>query len=489
LWINILSKGNLSSSTLSVRDAKHVLSWKIIEYLGLISFLIVLPREMGPEQYGKFAALFSLVNLLWLTSALGAQAAYGRFIPEFNIQSEKDRTRILFTQFFLLRSLLAVVLVFIFLTIIRRLMPDLSSETLWIAGALFFAGAVSMSFFQLFYGLNQLGRWLLRDNSSRLLLVLLLLVLGVEFSLVNVFTLMLFIEVCFLSIGLHWSRSYFLFNRHMLDLSSFYVYLKFGVQFFIANLLLFVIWRSGEIIVLGFSQQSEEVAYYNIANAIALTIYGLFTQLGVMMVPSLSTLHDLGEHEKKSLWMANILKYTTICTWLTLIILKAVSEPLLVLILGGEFLPVIENLLILTLALFPMHIIRLGVSTALVHKQLNANILVAVTALTTFVIASLLITPEFGAIGTSSAVVLGAVCGALVAYRIFSLADIIALARFWPLTIVGCISLLLSYIPFYPDLVGGGLSLFIFMVSVLILKIIRLDEIRWIIRGIGKAFS
>ncbi len=60
------------------------------EYLGLALFIIVIPREMGPERYGMLAVLNSLVGLFMLATALGGQVSFVRFIPEFRLQGRRS---------------------------------------------------------------------------------------------------------------------------------------------------------------------------------------------------------------------------------------------------------------------------------------------------------------------------------------------------------------------------------------------------------------
>jgi len=79
----LTKKNNPKSSTLSAGDARLVMGWKIIEYLGLALFLIIIPREMGPERYGEFAVLGSLLGLFMIAGSLCGQAAFGRCIVDF----------------------------------------------------------------------------------------------------------------------------------------------------------------------------------------------------------------------------------------------------------------------------------------------------------------------------------------------------------------------------------------------------------------------
>lgn len=441
---------------------------------------------MGPERYGEFAVLLSLLAVLWMASALGGRPAFGRFIPELEMQGKSDELRILFTRFFLLRGLLAVMVTPLFFIALQRLVPGIGTEVLWLSAAVFMVGAVSRVAFQLLYGLNRLGLSLAQDSSGRLLFVMLLLLVGGGFMLGNIMSLMLVIELSFLVLGLYLVRRYFSFGRRRAGWSDLYTFLKFGILFYVSGLALLLIWRGGEILVSELSGQNAEVAYYSIANAITMAFYGLFTQLSLIIVPSLSSLHVAGEHDKKTAWMANILRYVTLATWLAVIFLELIGEPVLVLLVGEEFLPVIGNLFILFLALVPMNVIRVGMSSALVHKRLKANFLVTASALVVFLLTALLLTPEYGAKGTSTSVVLGAITGAVVAHRVFALREILERARFWPLFALGLGAMALPWSGLLPEPLGGVLAMFLILAGVFWLRLIRLEELRWIMSGRSK---
>ena len=77
--------------------------WKSVEYVGLAAFILIVPRLMGPELYGRFALLFSLIGLLMLVIGLGALSIFGRFIPQYEAQGEKSKIQALFVELFFVR--------------------------------------------------------------------------------------------------------------------------------------------------------------------------------------------------------------------------------------------------------------------------------------------------------------------------------------------------------------------------------------------------
>lgn len=145
---------------------RAVLVWKILEYVGLGIFVVAAPRLMGPEGFGRFAVLLSLVNLMMMGSALGAQATFARFVPQFVALEQGNRTRALFTQLFLLRGLAALIMGSAFLAFFPRMLDGTSMLTAAFGAAALLVGALGTTAYQLCYGLNELGRWLTRDAFS-----------------------------------------------------------------------------------------------------------------------------------------------------------------------------------------------------------------------------------------------------------------------------------------------------------------------------------
>ena len=81
------------------------------------------------------------------------------------------------------------------------------------------------------------------------------------------------------------------------------------------------------------------------------------------------------------------------------------------------------------------------------------------------------------------AVVIGSVAGAVVAYRVFLLGEIFGVARYWALSAVGILALVLSHSGLFPEIIGGVLALLLLLTGTFLFRILRLDELRWITGG------
>lgn len=466
-------------------QTRVVLGWKGVEYAGLALFTVLVPRLMGPERYGAFAAVLGAVGLLTMFAGIGAQATFGRFVPEYLEAGRPDRVRQLFTELFLARLATAGALGLLLALGLPRLLPEASPAVAWAAGGTVLTGAASLACYQLFYGLNRLERWLVRDSLVRPLLVALLLVLGGTAIFARAVVALLAAEVVFLGLGLVWARGYFSresWEGGRADLSA---HLRFGLYFFGANLLLMAVWRGGEVTVLALSSERAEIGYFNIANAVAMAFGALIGQLASMLVPRIASLHVAGEGRRVEAWLGYSLKYLTIGTFAFVLAVDAVGAAVVRLALGAAYLPVVPNLQILALGLLPIALVRTAVNQAMLHKEPARAVAVAGGGLVGFVVLAVLLVPAWGSLGASVSVA-GAVAGAgLVAYRQFALGEVLRVARFWRVVLPGIPALALSVVPGLPSGVTAVAALALYGALLFGVRAVTAEEVHRLARAVA----
>jgi len=412
---------------------RAVLAWKILEYAGLAIFVVVVPRLMGPDGFGRFAVLLSLVSLMMMGSELGTQATFARFVPEFVAGEQGSRTRALFTQLFLLRGLAAVILGSAFLAVFPRVLDSTSMRTAAFGAAALFVGALGTTAYQLCYGLNQLGRWLTRDALNRILLVAMLVALGGLQSPERAGLALFVTEFALMLLGLYWVRSYFALDHTAFDSALLREHFAFGFVFFVAYLLTIAVWRGGETAIAVFSGQTAEIAHFSVAANFAMALSSLVGQLAAMLTPSITTFHLAGDSERVDAWLGTSLKYLTIFCVAVLLVVWAVGDVVVRALLGPEYTPVARNLQILGLALVPVAFTRTAMSLAIARREPKRALAISGSGLAAFGVAALLLVPRTDSAGASWAVVIGGAVSAAVAYFQFHLHSILAVARFWRL--------------------------------------------------------
>jgi stage V sporulation protein B len=465
-------------------QTRDVLGLKVVEYAGLAAFTVVVPRLMGPDRYGSFAAVMGMVGLLTMLAGIGAQATLGRFVPEYAGTGRADRVRQLFMQVLSARFGAALVLSVALLLGMARLLPEATATVALLAAGTVLAGSLSLACFQLFYGLNRMRQWLVRDALVRPVVVGLMVAAGGFAALDRAVASLLAAEALFLALGLFWARGFLSLERWEGGRRTFDEHLRFGLYFFGANLLLMAVWRGGEVTVVLLSSQRAEVGFFNIANAVGMAFGALIGQLATMLVPSISSLHVAGERHRAEAWLGYSLKYLTIATFCFVLVVDAVGEWAVGLLLGDAYRPVVPNLKVLMIGLLPLALVRTAVNQAILEKRPARAALVAGAGLVVFVGLAAWLVPRSGGLGASFAVAGAVAAAGLVAYRQFALGNVLGVARFWRVVLPGVPALALTALPGLPGALTGPAALVLYGLLLRAARAVTGDELQRLARAV-----
>lgn len=464
-------------TTFDLRDARRVFFWKLIEYLGLAAFLGFVPRSMGPELYGQFALVLNLLSFMWLVMGLGAQATFGRFVPEFSVGGRPNLIQLMFTQYYLVRGFLASILSIVLYGALASLFPSMEiTLRIWIVLA-FVSGAVSMTCFQVFYGLSNISRWLVRDSSRLLLVVVVILVLR-EVSLISAVLGLLIVEASFAVLGHLWARPFFRFDRGVLGSKVLREFMVFGITYFAANLTFLVMWRIGEIMVRITTKDNTEVAFFSIAVSIVMTFNALFGQMMVMLLPTLATFRTIKDEARTEQWLGVSLKYLTILAFYLQFVFLAIGRQLINVTIGTDFGPVFSVLALLLVTLIPMAVFRTAITVSVLDKQLRRNLLVGLAGLASYFAVALFLGSSDGGQGVALAMVIGSGIAALLAIRLCPLTRILEVARFWSICAAGGSLLILSIVVPLRSELASVVAAIAFTLLGLKFRFIKLDDFR-----------
>ena len=460
-----------------------VMFWKLIEYAGLVLFTIVVPRQMGPEGYGRFAVLYALISLLILIIGFGAHPTFGRFLPEFLTKGETWKIEVLFTQMFWIRALIAMVFTGAFLVILPRLLPSASRFTVLMGAAAFAAAGVGATCYKFFFGMNALGKWLTYESLPRFLLVALLLLLGGIHDLDRAGVALFVTQATFLFLGLYWTRSYFTRNEAIYSWETFSWPFRFGVLLYAANLPLLAIWRGGEVVLAYYGVPSTEVAYFSVANTVAFAFAALVGHFTLTTLPSVTAHHVAGNQAQVDGWLGFMLKYLTIAAILFLFSVHAGGAWVVEKLLGARYLPVVPNLELLALGLLPIALVRTGITVATVLKTPRSVLWIAMGALGAFALGAVVLVPRYGAHGVSVALASAVVCAAVITCFQFHLGSVLAVARFWRLLLLGILAYGVMVLPFSSAVWEDLLATALFVVSLFVARVVSARELREVVLG------
>ena len=465
----------------SAAQTRAVVISKLIEYAGLALFTILLPRSMGPEGFGTFAAVLALVGLLTASTGLGAFTTFGRFVPEYLETGDRVAISRLYSQLLAVRVAMCIPLGVGLTAAILVMLPDLGLDVAVLAAGSFMIGATGETGFQLQFGLNRLGYSLARSAWSRLLIVGGILALDGASPRTAVLCLFLS-ELALGFLALWWSRSYF--DTHYLKASIRDVReaLRFGSAFFGASLLLMGIWRGGELTVTALSTNRSEIAFYSIASAIVMAGSSLLGQVTALLLPSMTRLHLRGEEKRFVAWMATSLRYVTVLAGLGAISVFSLADVVIPVVLGPGFERVALNLKILAVGMIPLGVVRAATSLAIVQKASRQAVFIGLEGFVVFLVLNLALVPRLGSLGASVAVSAAfVVAGARALYRM-GLQRVAADARLgW--AVLATSGIVLFLVPGIAHVVASLASIGCFLGVVAGFRLVRTADIR---DGLGR---
>ena len=350
----------VTDSRHTLRNAGLLMAQRAFHVVGATLFAVIVPRLMGPIQFGRYALLMSVSMWFALLSGLGAVSMMTRSIPRFVAAQDEEGVRRLATSLVVLRAATGAVTAAGYFLVAAFVLgePDLVAAA-FAAGAVF-SRAVGNLGFALFLGLNQAARWgmgeLLRRWTTLVLVPLGFVTAGLRGACIG----FLGSELIVLACAMWWARPYLSWSA--LDLRRRYLspFLKMGTFFAAGNLLMALTQRSGETLVRFSTDSYDEVAFFGAAYAIYLTVAHTLWQFVVSLGPFLIVLIERGQRDAIAGWLERLLKYLVAVAVLCLAGTIFVGQDLVPLVLGAPYRPVATNVLPLMVTLLTLSVGSVG---------------------------------------------------------------------------------------------------------------------------------
>src|SRR5512136_2175027 len=95
----------IEEARITVRNAGFLLAQRGFHIVASFLFAVLVPRMMGPSDYGRYALVTSLY--LWFVwgSDLSSSQVMGRYVPHFVLQGEKEKLRKFFSNLWMVSLL------------------------------------------------------------------------------------------------------------------------------------------------------------------------------------------------------------------------------------------------------------------------------------------------------------------------------------------------------------------------------------------------
>ncbi|MCO6452100.1 MAG: lipopolysaccharide biosynthesis protein [Caldilineales bacterium] len=379
---------------------------KVAQIGGAFAFAILIPRALGVELFGQLSFALALSLLLQMPGDLGGLDIMGRFVPGWAQEGAEGERRIgwMTWQFVLVRAGVGLLVITFSTMIGPRLAPWLTPFDSFLIGATAALRMASWTPFHLSFGLNRMGRWVVELSWRQLVMIpflLLLLPWGLQGMLIG----LVLSEAVFLILGSVWIRQYLRPQRF--DWTALRPYLRFGLGFFVANLVIVALYRSMPVLLETWTRDTVSVGYLTLALSVFMLVLVVFSQYFASFVPKLTLLRNEGRDKELQSWLERIMRYSAAVTGFIMIGIILLTDSLAPMLFGADFQPVARLVLILSLGLLIQPLIWVGRYAATAVGMPRVPFIATVAAMIIALLAAFWLIPRFTAEGAAISLVLG----------------------------------------------------------------------------------
>jgi len=399
----------MNEAQVTIRNAGFLLTQRGFHILGSLLFAVLVPRLMGPNDYGRYALIISLYFWFMILSDLGFPQIMGRYVPLFILQGEKEKLQKFFSNLLTLSLVSGALSGCFYLLFTSLCLPDLDLFLFLMMATTIFVRAATHPFFTLFLGLNQAALWgmgeIFRHGLTIVTVIIGFYLNGLQGACLGLFLT----ELVVLSIGIGWGKSYLSWKDLRLDLRYLLPYLRFGFMFFVFNLLATAFQHSGEILIRFFYPDYAQVAYYGLAYDVFHKVSVFIPQLTLAFAPFMVTL--LAREETKILkqWIEQLIKWLTVGGVIVFFSVLLLGNDLVLLVLGAAYQPVAINLLPLSLMLCVQVLSNVGILLTIVYNRPKIAVMAAGIRLVAMLIFGPFLIARWGSWGGCLAVLAASV--------------------------------------------------------------------------------
>jgi O-antigen/teichoic acid export membrane protein len=378
-----------------------------------VLYALLVPRILGPEDYGRFSLLISLSTLFFVLSDLGLPQALSRQVPELLPGSTRASRTAWLGVLVRTRAAAGAVAALIFLGWTRLFFPDLPPAAAPLLGLAIVVGGVTDALVSWLLGRNEADRWgwsfLLRRAQY-----LVLLPAGYHLGgLPGACTGVLLAEFAVLVYAVRQ-------HEEPPDLRApaatvprrFWL---FALSFLAGNALAGAYRYSGEMLVKWAGCDYHEVGFFGAALNVFAAAEAGFVQLLAATAPFLSGRLVAGRPDEAARWLERILFLLLSLAGCGVIAAAGLADQLVPLVFGAGFTPVAAALPLTALALTAAVLGHGAVSAALAARRPRVYIGSAALRMLLFWLIGLPAARQYGAGGAWAAAVCAQAVGAALA--------------------------------------------------------------------------
>jgi O-antigen/teichoic acid export membrane protein len=388
----------------AVRNVGLLLMLRGLLVVGGVVVAAVVPRLMGPTGYGQVALLVALSFWFTLAANLGFTQVMGRHVPGFGQRGDDDGLRSFFGRLLAIRILAGLLVAALYLVVTMTWLRDLDAVAMAVLAGAVLVRAPTGLYFSLYLGLNQAARWgvadILRQWGTLAFMLPGYLLAGLRGAALGV----LLAELVVLLVGHIGARPYLRWAALRIDWHGMWPYLRFGLIFYVSDLVLSGFERSGEALVRAMCGDYAQVGFFGVAYSAFLTGAVGLPQIALAFAPLLTVLRLEGDRASLRLWIERLLKWLTLGSVVVVLAAVLVGKDLVPLLLGSAYRPVAANLVPLAIGLVALSLTSVANLSALTHDRPSVALAAAVVRLGTFWVLGLSFVGRWGSWGASLAV-------------------------------------------------------------------------------------
>jgi O-antigen/teichoic acid export membrane protein len=115
----------INEAHITIRNAGFLLTQRGLHILFSLLFAILVPRLMGPNDYGRYALITSLSFWFMMLSDLGYAQVMGRYVSYFTLQGEKETLKKFFSNLLTVSLVSGALVGCLYLVFTSLCLPDL----------------------------------------------------------------------------------------------------------------------------------------------------------------------------------------------------------------------------------------------------------------------------------------------------------------------------------------------------------------------------
>jgi O-antigen/teichoic acid export membrane protein len=385
------------------RQLRPVVLLKAAQFAGIALSGILIPRWMGPDLFGQFVVLFSVIMLWRTTCNIGGRYIFGRFVPQYASRGKSGEVQAVLMHVLATRAAIALVGAPPLFWLLDRLLPEATTITLIAGASTYVIALIAGPMFGVQFGLNRLGLSMVNDPLRRFSFLILLFLLGGTASLERASLALLTAQALVLIVGLVLARQLLTLRRSAFNPASLWEHVRFGVVVYFASLLIRIPWHLGETALAFQEVDSARIAYFGVAVAATGAVAKIITSATTLLIPSLSIQQEAGDLQARDQTLGLALRYLLVGAGLFACMVIALAPFAIRTLLGEPYLGALPNLLILALGVVALPLRSTALALAVVTGRVRLNMQLGVIAVSVFGVAALLLIPAFEARGASAA--------------------------------------------------------------------------------------